>query len=248
MTHSPLITLLLLLASTANAASKEAADSLYIAANYEAAIQAYEQALDNNEPQADILYNLGNCHYKLDDIPNAILCYERALVLNPSDADTRANLRLARTKTTDKQAETSEMFFVTWWKQAAMACSIPVHAIVGVTAFVLLLGCLLACVFLNGIAQRKWCLRLAALCLLVCAWANLALLTQYNLVAHHDSAIVMAPTLTVKSSPDERSMDLFIVHEGTKLRILDDSMSQWLEVKLEEGKQGWVPRTTLEVI
>lgn len=248
MRHILLPLLLLLMAPTARADTKAQADSLYAAARYEAAIQAYEHLLDPEEPQADILYNIGNCHYKLGDIPHALLCYERALVLKPSDADIRANLRLARTKTPDKQAETSEMFFITWWKQAAMALPLPAYALIAVACFILLLLSLLLCIFLRDVSWRKRCLHAAGICLVICLLANLALFTQYNLLARHDGAIVIAPSLTVKSSPDERSMDLFIVHEGTKLRILDNSMSQWLEVKLEEGKQGWVPRTALEII
>lgn len=239
---------LLTVALPLRAATKAQADSLYVTARYEAAIAVYQQLLDPDDPQADLYYNLGNCYYKQDDVPRAILFYERALAINPSDADIRANLALARTKTTDKQAETSEMFFVTWWKQFSAALSLPTWAILAVCAFVLLLAGLLLCVFLTDASSRRWCLRAVAILFAVCLLSNLALLTQYNLLARHDSAIVMASSLTVKSSPDDRSTDLFIVHEGTKLRILDDSMTQWLEVRLEEGKQGWVPRMAIEII
>lgn len=232
-------------AASAVPLTKAAADSLYAKGHYAKAAEAYEQLIAAEPEQADLHYNLGNAYYKTDDIPRALLAYERALRLNPADGDTRANLALARTKITDKQADTSEMFFITWWKQAATALPATAYGLIAIAAFVLMLVALAVCVFRSS---PRWALRSAALLLLVCAIANLLLLTQNQLLGRHDSAIVMDSSVSVKSSPDERSTDLFILHEGTKLRLLDTTMSQWLEVRLDEGKQGWIPRTAVEII
>ena len=78
--------------------------------------------------------------------------------------------------------------------------------------------------------------------------ANLAAISQYADLSHRDTAIILTPAVTVKSSPSETSTDLFLIHEGSKVEILDASMKNWMEVKFEEGKQGWVPVNTLEVI
>lgn len=241
----PLLLAAMWTAATAAPTTKAAADTLYAKGLYAKAAEAYEQLIAAAPDQADLHYNLGNAYYKCDDIPHALLAYERALRLNPADADTRANLALARTKITDKQADTSEMFFITWWKQAATALPAALYALIALAAFVLMLVALAICIFRSA---PRWALRTAAVLLLVCAIANLLLLTQNQLLGRHDSAIVMAPSINVKSSPDERSTDLFILHEGTKLRLLDTTMSQWLEVSLDEGKQGWIPRTAVEII
>jgi len=78
--------------------------------------------------------------------------------------------------------------------------------------------------------------------------ANLCALTQHQFLAKRSYAIMIAPATTVKSSPSESSTDLFIIHEGSKVEILDNTMKGWREVKLEEGKQGWVEMNSLEMI
>ena len=78
--------------------------------------------------------------------------------------------------------------------------------------------------------------------------SNLAAFSQHRDMVSRDTAIVMSPAVTVKSSPSDRSTDLFVIHEGSKVEIIDDSMSEWKEVKFEEGKQGWVPADAVEVI
>lgn len=78
--------------------------------------------------------------------------------------------------------------------------------------------------------------------------SNLAALSQHNDIVDRDAAVIMSPAVTVKSSPSERSTDLFVIHEGSKVEILDGSMDGWMEVKFEEGKQGWIPVSAAEVI
>ena len=84
--------------------------------------------------------------------------------------------------------------------------------------------------------------------LVVVIVANLAALSQHADLTHRNTAIILAPAVTVKSSPSETSTDLFLIHEGSKVEILDGSMKEWKEVKFEEGKQGWIPVTALEII
>jgi len=195
-----------------------------------------------------LYYNLGNAYYKAEQTPQAILAYERALLLNPADRDARFNLELARQKTTDKQASSSDMFFVTWWYQLSSALSPQGWAVLGISTFVLMLVGILFYAFFSNLKLRKWgiysALGLFALCLL----SNLFLLTQWTKLHTRDAAIVMSPAVVVKSSPGETSTDLFLIHAGTRLRILDDSMREWREVEVEEGKQGWVHLHDIEVI
>ena len=241
---------LLLLAgsSSVGAATKADADSLYAQGHYAQARKLYEALLKGNGPDADLYYNLGNACFKTDDLPHALLNYERALRLNPADADVKANLAFARTQITDKQTPASEMFFITWWKAAATVLPFAAYALIALVAFWVLLVALACTIFLHRDRLRRIALRLAFICLLCCLLSNLLLLTQRQLLRRHDAAIVMEPVLTVKSSPDAQSTDLFILHEGTRVRLLDTTMSQWMEVRLEDGKQGWIPRTAVEII
>lgn len=235
-------------APAAGAVSLSRADSLYKAEDYAAAAALYEQAIKQDGPSSVIYYNLGNAYYKDQQIPRAILAYERALLLNPSDRDARFNLELARQKTIDKQTPPAQMFFVTWWQQLSCAATLSAWAIVAIAAFVLLLAALLCYAFSDRLFLRKTGAYGSGLMLLVCLLANLCLLTQWRMSHNHNHAIVLAPTTAVKSSPGENSTDLFLIHEGTRLRILDDSMQEWREVEVEEGKEGWVRTDDIEVI
>ena len=247
--HLRLLVLLLIVGSSSlRAATKADADSLYAQGHYAQARKLYEALLKGNGSDADLYYNLGNACFKTDDLPHALLNYERALRLNPSDADVKANLAFVRTQITDKQAPVAEMFFITWWKAAATALPFAAYALIALVAFLLLLIALACTIFLHRDRLRRLSLRLALLCLLCCLLSNLLLITQRQLLRRHDAAIVMDPVLTVKSSPDAQSTDLFILHEGTRVRLLDTTMSQWMEVRLEDGKQGWIPRSAVEII
>ena len=197
---------------------------------------------------AEVYYNLGNCYYKQDKIPLAVLNYERAFLLDPGDGDIRANLALARGKTIDKVVPPSEMFFVTWWRDLINCMSMNEWAILGIVSFVLMLFGILAYMFVSHLGVRKVGIYGAMVLLVVAVIANLAAVSQHISQTHRDTAIILSPAVTVKSSPSEKSTDLFLIHEGSKVEILDGSMKEWMEVKFEEGKQGWVPIKALEVI
>lgn len=239
--------MLVCIALSTFAATKAEADALYQKENYQAAAKAYESILQEGVA-SEVYYNLGNCYYKMDEIPRAILNYERAFKLSPGDNDTRTNLALARGKTIDKVVPPSEMFFVTWWRNLTNCMKLDSWCILGVVSFVLMLCGLCAYLFLSGLTLRKTGFYGAVAMLVLCIIANLAAITQHSYFKAQDAAIVMSPAVTVKSSPSNTSTDLFIIHEGSKVEILDSSMKEWIEVKFEEGKQGWVPLADVEII
>ncbi|MBR6201649.1 MAG: tetratricopeptide repeat protein [Bacteroidaceae bacterium] len=230
------------------AATKAEADALYEKENYTEAAAAYESVQKTQGVAAEVYYNLGNCYYKQDKIPLAVLNYERAFLLDPGDGDIRANLALARGKTIDKVVPPSEMFFVTWWRDLTNCMSMNEWAILGIVSFVLMLFGILAYMFVSHLGVRKVGIYGAMVLLVVAVIANLAAVSQHISQTHRDTAIILSPAVTVKSSPSEKSTDLFLIHEGSKVEILDGSMKEWMEVKFEEGKQGWVPIKALEVI
>lgn len=230
------------------AATKAEADALYEKEKYAEAATAYESVLKTQGVAPEVYYNLGNCYYKLDEIPLAVLNYERAFLLDPGDGDIRANLALARGKTIDKVVPPSEMFFVTWWRDLTNCMSMNEWALLGIVSFVLMLLGILAYMFVPRLEVRKAGVYGAMALLVVTLIANLAAVSQHYSQTHRDTAIILSPAVTVKSSPSEKSTDLFLIHEGSKVEILDGSMKEWMEVKFEEGKQGWVPVKALEII
>ena len=231
-----------------DAKTKQQADTLYAQEHYREAAEIYESIIQHQGVSKELYYNLGNCYYKLDEVALSVLNYERALLLDPSDSDTKANLALARGKTTDKVTPPSEMFFVTWWRSVTNAMSINSWLIAAFVAFVLMLSCILIYAFLSDISWRKIGFYGALLSLVITIVANLCALSQHLTIVNRHYAIIMNSAVTVKSSPSDSSTDLFVIHEGSKVEMLDQTMKEWCEVKLEEGKVGWVPIGVLEQI
>lgn len=234
--------------SSSSGVTKHVADSLYEKEAFAEAVVMYEDIIANKGVSADIYYNLGNCYYKLDDVARAILNYERALLLDQGDEDIRANLALARGKTIDKVTSASEMFFVTWWKGLANSFSVDEWAVIGISSFVLMLIGILVYMFIPSLMARKIGVYGAMTLLFVTIVANVAAMHQRYSITHRDMAIVMSSVVSVKSSPSETSTDLFLMHSGSKVTITDKTMKDWVEVKLEEGKIGWIPLESIEII
>ena len=118
----------------------------------------------------------------------------------------------------------------------------------GITTFILMLLCLALYFFGKKIALKKIGF-IATLCLLlVCILSNVFASSQKNEAQSHSTAIIMAPSVTVKSTPNEGGTDLFILHEGHKVNIKDNTMREWKEIQLEDGNVGWVPTSVIEII
>lgn len=229
-------------------ATKAEADSAYIRNDFAAAVEMYENILRTSGESATLYYNLGNSYYKMGNIAKAVLNYERALLLNPGDGDIRFNLELARSKTVDKVVPTTEMFFITWTNSLINTMSEKAWARTGITAFILMILGLALFIFGKRVILKKIGF-IAAICLfLITVLTNIFASKQKTELLNHDNAIIMAPSVTVKSTPNQSGTDLFILHEGSRVIIKDNTMKEWKEIKLEDGNAGWVPAHVIEVI
>lgn len=228
-------------------ATKTTGDSAYMKNDFASAIQIYEALLNKGEA-AEVYYNLGNSYYKLGDVAKAILNYERALLLQPGNADIRANLEVARAKTIDKVEPVPEVFFISWTKALVNTMSVDAWATCGIICFILLIVSLYLFIFSKQIVLKKLGFIGGLLFLVIVIFANVFATNQKEGLLNRDSAIVMNPSVTVRSTPNESGTSLFILHEGSKVNIKDDSMKEWKEIRLEDGKVGWVPTSSIEVI
>ncbi len=249
--NKPLAVVLLLLLSTLTASAatvnKADADSLYAAEHYQQAAHSYE-ALLKQGVSSDLYYNLGNCYYRMDDMTRAVLNYERALLLSPGDRDVRLNLQMARSKTIDKIVPESEMFFVTWYHSLVNLMSVDGWARMALISLVAAIILALAYLFSDRIWLRKLGFFAGLLFLVVFALSNLFAYQQKQALVHRSGAIIIRSAVNVKSTPAQNGTDLFILHEGTKVNITDDSMKDWREIRVADGKEGWLPTKDLEVI
>lgn len=228
-------------------ATKAEGDSAYIKNDFASAIQIYESLLQQGEAP-EIYYNLGNCYYKTDDIARAILNYERALLLSPGNTDIRANLEIARSKAIDKVTPVPEIFFITWIKSLVNSQSSDSWARTGIISFLLLLVSLAIFFFTQHIKWKKIGFSAAILFLIVTVLSNLFASQQKSYLTNRNDAIILSPSVTVRSTPSESGTSLFVLHEGRKVEIKDNSMREWKEIRLEDGKVGWVPSSSIEVI
>lgn len=223
------------------------ADEAYRQGDYATAIEQYEAVLAKGCTSADLYYNLGNAYYRLDRFADAILCYERALRLNPSHSDAKQNLALANSKTQDRIATLPQFFLAAWYN--ALVTRITPHAW---RIIVLLFLALLAASFVIFRLAHQLTLRKAAFIAII-ASATLMLLSILLLFIStarfnsRDAAIVMQPSVAVKSSPESQSVDKLILHEGTRVVISED-LSGWHKITLADGTTGWLPSDAIERI
>ena len=227
---------------------KIAADSAYVKGDYKDAIEIYESLAANNGESADVYYNLGNAYYKSENIAKAVLNYERALLLNPDDEDIRFNLELARSKTVDKVAPEYKFFLMEWLESIINLLSISAWSILAVVSFVVMLLTLLLFLFGKSVSTKKTGFIIALFSLFITIFANLSALHRYHYLTERNNAVIMEPSVTAKSTPSNSGTELFVIHEGRKVKISDDSMREWTEIELEDGNKGWIPSSSLERI
>ena len=214
-------------------------NAAYNEGNYEQAMVFYNQIEETGMESAALYYNMGNTYYKMKSYPKAILYYEKALKLEPGNEDIRTNLEIANLAVVDKINVIPQSFIARWWNGLKSSFSADGWAWVSVIVFGLLLLCLFAFLMSRRTAMRKagfFFGLLMAICLVL---SVVFAVSQYRDMKHQDEAIVMTSTVTVKSSPSVNSVDLFVLHEGTKVRIMD-SAKEWNKIKIADGSVGWL--------
>ena len=223
------------------------ANQLYRAGDFANAVQLYEKVLTNGYEHPALYYNLGNSYFKRQNIPSAILAYERAKRLAPGDEDIAYNLRLAELRVVDKIEPIPQLFIVQWWNAFLGLFSSSGWANVGIAALWLTALAGVLVVLLRSVLVQ----RLAVFGgLIFIAIAILSLVCMYQQYRHEGSdrfAIVFSPTLSVKSAPDAQSTDLFVIHEGVKVELLDN-VGEWKKIRLVDGKVGWTLSEGMQVI
>ena len=231
----------------ANAVTKAEADSAYVRGDFHQAVVLYDSLLQLGT-SSELYYNLGNAYYRLDDITHAVLNYERALQLSPGDADIRFNLQMARSKTIDKIVPESEMFFVTWYRSLVNMASVDGWAYMALFTLALAVVLVLVYLFSSPVWLRKIGFFGAFVALVLFFVSNLFAWQQKQELMTQKGAIIIESAVPVKSTPAQNGTDLFILHEGTKVTIIDNSMREWKEIKVADGKQGWLETKQIEAI
>lgn len=230
-----------------SAKSIQDAAEAYSKENYTEAVQIYETLADSIGVSPELYYNLGNSYYKLKNYPKAILNYERALLYSPSDEDIKFNLELARANVVDKIEVIDKSFITVWFESLRNLASSNTWAVIAIVSFILFLIGIFIYIFNKKILLKKIGFFGGIVLLLISIYANIASFKQKQHMQNSNTAIVITPSITIKSTPSEGGTDLFLLHEGTKVQILD-KIGEWSEIKLEDGNVGWIKTVDMEVI
>jgi len=219
----------------------------YSKGEYAKAVELYENVLKTSGESALVYYNIGNCYYKMDKIALAILNYERALLLNPGDKDARFNLEIAKLRTVDKIEPVGQFFLSEWIESLQNIYSTDAWSKIGIVSFLLLIGSLVLFFFSRKVLLKKIGFYTGIIWIVFVITANVFAYRQKQRLVERNYAIVFAPTVTIKSSPDTSGNDLFVLHEGVKVQI-KSKLGEWSEIQIADGHVGWINNKDIEVI
>ena len=225
-----------------------AGNALYSEGKWQQAREAYSAIESTTLESAALYYNIANTYFKENNISRAILYYERALKLDPSYKDAKYNLEIARERTQDRIDVIPEFILKTWSRQICYVFDSNTWTVFFLLFVAATLALLLLFLLGSRIALRKTgfftaivTLLMAVCCVCFASWQK----SGYQTL---DSAIVTRPVVSIKSSPGaDASKDLFILHEGTKVKIVD-SVGSWYNIELADGRQGWMQVSDIEII
>lgn len=246
---------LLFLLPMATYAQQSYPDSLWNSANeayaqerWEDAIGDYTAIVDASLESAALWCNLGSAWYKNGNLGKAILCYEKALKLDPSYGDARYNLEFLNAQKIDRIESVPELILTTWIKSIGRLLDSNAWAVCFLIFLVLTLAMALLFVLGSSAASRRTGFFTGIVFLFFAAASLSFSFWQKNDYMRASSAIIMKPVASVKSSPSgDSAKDLFVLHEGTKVKVIDN-VGGWSNVELADGRQGWIPSADIETI
>jgi tetratricopeptide (TPR) repeat protein len=219
----------------------------YSSGSYKEAVDVWTEVYNTGYRSASLNYNIANAYFKLQNIPQALLFYERAYLLDPTNEDINYNLQITRTLIVDRFQAIPELFFIRWYNLISLLISSNQWAIISISSFFVFLILLSLYVFSTRYLYKVTGFWLALFFLLISA-SSMAF-SQRNKLLVYDShkAIIFTPAVSGKSSPDSSGTDLFVLHEGTKVSI-EDEVGEWYEIRLSDGNKGWIPSISLRII
>lgn len=220
------------------------ANSLYNESAFDSALVTYKSILDQGYSSATLYYNIGNTYYKLRNYPLAIYYYEKSLKLEPNNEDTKHNIEIAKLFITDKIEAVPELFIKTWWNKLSNSFTINTWAIITLVLTGLSLICIFFYITANTRVLKKSMFFTGLLMIILMTISFSISFRKYNYIHTQNEGIIITPTITTKSSPSSSSVDLFVLHEGSKVKILDNT-DGWEKIKIANGSIGWLPSSAV---
>lgn len=224
-----------------------AAGTAYSEGNYESALEMYEQIVTKGYEAPDLYYNMGNAAFRSNRLGYAVLYYEKALKLDPAHEEASRNLAYVSRYKEDQLDEVPELFIRSWMRSIVGLFSVHAWSYLSIIFFGLLLLAVLVYIFAARLTFKKAGFFSALILLVLFVISFTAALDRNHEIIAPDQAIVVSPSVVVKSSPSTSGTDLFVLHEGTGISVTDH-VGEWTEVRISDGRIGWVPAGTFEII
>ncbi|WP_417872355.1 tetratricopeptide repeat protein [Xanthomarina gelatinilytica] len=242
-----LVFFLSFITSAQNISLFEQGNALYNDGNYEQAILKYENILENGEHSAELYFNLANAHYKLNHIAPSIYYYEKALQLAPNDKEIKNNAAFARNMTIDAIDSVPEVGLSNYIKKVTNTFGFNTWAKLAIAFISIFVVLFLTYYFAYSTTKKRLAFVSSMLSLGFTCLALIFAFHKFNLDKKDQPAIIFAQESQVKSEPNLRSTEAFILHEGTKVQILD-TVNNWKKIKLSDGKTGWILKQDIKAL
>lgn len=223
------------------------AEKAYQEESYFEVISTYEFILATGQNSPDLFYNLGNAYFKNNQFAKAILNFERCLKLDPKHEDALFNLNIARLQQTDKITEIPEFFMLIWYKDFISVLHSNTWAYLSIFLFLFSLTGIYFYFFTSTLKTKKISFALGITFLLLTIVTGVFSYSLKQIQSDTSKAIIINPSLTVKSTPGDNGKNLFVIHEGLKV-LINDTFNDWVKIKISNGNEGWVLKSDLERI
>lgn len=222
-------------------------NSFYQQKKYSEAIDSYQKVIDKNFESATLYYNLGNAYFKNEENGKALLWYERALKFDPSNEDIQHNIAFVNQKLEDKIDVLPELLLTRWYNTIASSMTSNQWATFSIIAFIIILLSILTFLLVRIPWIKSSSIFVLFFSLLFFIFSILFSYRNRTISEKHPEAIILKSVINGKSTPNESGTDLFVIHEGLKVKITDQ-LNDWVEIKLPNGEKGWIKYSDLEKI
>ena len=222
-------------------------NQLYQKGEYEKALERYEEITEGGYESGELYYNIGNAYYKLNNMGKAVLNYERAKRFLPEDDDLLTNITLVTMSLTDRITPLPEVFYVRYWNGFRRALSLSLWKAVFFAAWFISVISIIILLFIRSHWARKILNTGLLLSVFIVLLTAAVLVSSVVMDKPGFYGIVMVKEVRVLSEPSETSMEIFLIHEGTKVHV-KRSLGDWIEISLADGKVGWIQKKTIEII
>jgi tetratricopeptide (TPR) repeat protein len=219
----------------------------YNQGDYNKAIESYLKILENGQHSAELYYNLGNSYYKLNQIAPSIYYYEKALLLKPNEPEIKNNLGYAQNMTLDAIETMPKTGLAKIYQNVVGIFSFDQWGYMAVGFMILFVVLYIAFYYLKYATQKRITLISGMLFLLMAITTAVIAFISYEDFKADRPAIVFSDEVIIKSEPNERSQEIFRLHEGTKLNVLEE-YNDWKKIRIADGQMGWLSAESIKLL